>query len=296
MDLGPIATWLADHGLPLLIGAVLLFIAYRVATPAIHRLVVGLLRVQQATLPEGTAPAQELAKRAETLEQLLGKVVRAILLVALLALVLSVFDLWSLLAGLGLVAAALTLAGQDIVLDYLMGILILTEGPYYTGDWISIRVTGGIVEGQVEEVGLRRTVLRDKAGAVHSISNGLIRSLSNLTRVYSVVVVEFQVLKTENLDGSIALAERTCGEIRDDPAWAGALLDAPAEVWVTALTLDGATIRLQCQASPDARWTVASELRRRLAIALAEEGIGTGRWDTPMPAAMPPAEGPPAEA
>ena len=46
--------------------------------------------------------------------------------------------------------AALTLAGQSVILDYIMGVLILVEGQYFKGDTISV----GPIEGTVEEVGL----------------------------------------------------------------------------------------------------------------------------------------------
>ena len=70
----------------------------------------------------------ETDRRLETIEDLLGKLLRFGVFVAAIIVVLGVFDLWSVLAGLGLVLAALTLAGQSIILDYLMGLLILTEG------------------------------------------------------------------------------------------------------------------------------------------------------------------------
>ncbi len=73
------------------------------------------------------------------------------------------------LAGLVVVLAALTLAGQSIVLDYLMGLLILAEGQYYKGDWIAV----GTVEGTVEEVGIRRTIVRDASGTVHSMPTSM---------------------------------------------------------------------------------------------------------------------------
>ena len=131
----------------------------------------------------------------------------------LILLVLSVFDLWPILAGLGLIAAALTIAGQAIILDYLMGILILVEGQYYNGDWISIDGPNAIIEGEVEEVGLRRTVIRDTAGVVHSISNGLIRISSNWTRVYAVASVQVHVLHAQDLDPALALVERVGREM-----------------------------------------------------------------------------------
>ena len=122
------------------------------------------------------------------------------------------------LAGLGLLAAALTLAGQDIVLDYLMGILILIEGHYYKGDWIAIRGPLGAVEGEVEDIGLRKTTIRDNAGTVHNVSNGLIRLSSNLTRVYSVASAEVQVLH----------AEDSTGRSRSRLAWATSCRPTPS--------------------------------------------------------------------
>src|SRR4029077_6843852 len=125
-----------------------------------------------------TAQLAETDRRVATLEDLFAKLLKFGVGLAIIFVLLGVFDLWSVLAGLGLVLAALTLAGQSIILDYLMGLLILTEGQYFKGDVVRL---GGI-EGTVEEVGLRRTIGRDVRGTVHSISNGEIRIASNLTR------------------------------------------------------------------------------------------------------------------
>ena len=200
------------------------------------------------------------------------------------------FDLWGMLAGLGLLAAALTLAGQAIVLDYLMGILILVEGPFYRGDWISIQAPGVSVEGVVEEITLRRTTLRDPLGALQSVSNGLIRVSSNLTRVYSLATVDVQIPRPQDLDHALAVAARVGRELESDGEWAGRVSPSPIETSVLALTLDGASIRLQRRVPPALRLEATSELRRRLLAAFAAESIGTGRWDTPPLAAAQPSE------
>ena len=281
MTLNEMASWLASHGIALAIGTLILFALYRFAQPLIHRLVVGLLHVQQAAMP-GDAPTEELQKRAITLEDVLNKLIRAFFLVSFVLLVLGVFDLWELIAGVGLVAAALTLAGQAIVLDYLMGLLILIEGPYFKGDWIVVQGPDPI-EGEVEEINLRRTVLRDNLGALHSVSNGLIRISSNLTRVYSVASVEVQIVRSADLDRALAVARRVGEDIEHDPEWGPRLTPSPVNTAVVALTLDGATIRLMRRVPPAVRATASSELRRRLLEAFAAESIGTGRWDAPMP-------------
>ncbi len=282
MSLNELLGWIVWHGLALLVGGLVLFALYRFAVSMTHRVVMGLLQVQSATLQAGSDPAEEQKKRAVTLEVVLGKLVRAGFIVALVILVLGVFDLWPLLAGLGLVAAALTLAGQAIVLDYLMGILILVEGPFYKGDWISVQAAPGMItEGEVDEIGLRRTTLRDGLGALHSVSNGLIRASSNLTRVYSIASVDVQILRPQDLDRAIAVAGRVGRELGDDPAWSGRLFESPIDTWVTALTLDGAAITVRRRVPPDLRLAATSEMRRRLLVAFAAESIGTGRWDTP---------------
>ena len=143
--------------------------------------------------------------------------------VAAIIVVLGVFDLWSVLAGLGLVLAALTLAGQSIILDYLMGLLILTEGQYFKGDVVRL---GGI-EGTVEEVGLRRTIVRDVRGTVHSISNGEIRIASNLTRTYATATVELDGIADKDVEGVIEVFDAVGVALSEDAAFAPLLLDTP---------------------------------------------------------------------
>ena len=280
MTLSEASSWIVRHGLLLIVGGLILLALYRVATSLVPRFVTGLLQVQQAAL-SGGQPEAELQKRASTLQDVLGKLIRAAFLLGVVLLVLGVFDLFGVLAGLGLFAAALTLAGQAIVLDYLMGILILIEGPYFQGDWIAINGAGVNVEGQVEEITLRRTTLRDGLGQLHSVSNGLIRVSSNTTRVYSLATVEVQVLRPADLDRAIAVAGRVARELGAERGWDAPTGEAQFTTLVTGLTLDGATLRVQRRVPPGEGGAATSELRRRLAAGLAAESVGTGRWDTP---------------
>ena len=282
----PLIAWVTTHLLGLLVGLVFLVLVYRLAKPLIHKLVLAILKAQRATLDGGGAPADELRKRAITLEALLNNLIRITVFVILIFLVLSVFDLWSLVAGLGLVAAALTIAGQQIILDYLMGLLILVEGQYYNGDWISIDGPNAMIEGEVEEVGLRRTTIRDTAGVVHSISNGQIRISSNWTRVYAVASVQMHVLRAQDLDRALAIVERVGREMAEDPAWKDRLLEAPHLTAISDVNVDGAMFWVRARTQPADRWAAQTDIRRRLAAALAAEGIDTARWDTAALAAV----------
>jgi small conductance mechanosensitive channel len=287
-----LVTWITTHALGLVVGIVALILVYRYAKPFTHRIVVTVLRAQQATLDGGGAPAEELRKRADTLEDLLNKMIRVTAIILVLALLLSVFDLWPMVAGLGLVIAALTIAGQAIILDYLMGILILVEGQFYNGDWITINDPGSgvMVEGEVEEVGLRRTTLRDMAGVQHSISNGQIRISSNWTRVYAVSSIQVRVLRGNDLARALEVVEKVSQELMQDPDWKDRILEAPHMTTISDMTIDGAVFWVRARTEPGDRWTLSTEMIRRLAAAMAAEGISTARWDPSAVTALSPAQ------
>ena len=212
--------WLSGNWIAIFLFALCLFLVWRYARPFVQRAVVGVLAAQERAMPTGS-PQNELDKRAETLVDVINRLIRFLLLLALVFVVFGVFDLWPIVAGLGLVIAALTVAGQSVILDYIMGILILIEGQYFKGDTILV---GGI-EGLVEEVGLRRTVLRDPRGIVHSVSNGTIRVSSNLTRIFAVAVVELEGVRNTDVEAVIAVMDQVGREMADDPAWAGLIVE-----------------------------------------------------------------------
>jgi small-conductance mechanosensitive channel len=264
---GELVSWLASHGIAIALVGIALLFAYRWARPAIHRVLVRLMVAQARTLGEDRAHAAEIDRRVATVEDLLVKLLRLAVLVALVAVILGLFDLWSVLASLGIVFAAITLAGQSIVLDYLMGVLILIEGQYFKGDVVRI----GAVEGTVEEVGLRRTLVRDPRGVLHSISNGDARASANLTRTFAMVNIDG--VADRDLEAAIAVLEAVGSDLAADPVLAELFLEPPAYAGMTSLTAAGATIRLSGRVRPESRIQVEVEMRRRVSAGLAAAGI-----------------------
>jgi small-conductance mechanosensitive channel len=264
-----LATWFKDHAAALIIAAIVLVIASRVAKPALHRLLVRIFRAQAADQGDDPSAVAEANKRVETIEDLLDRALRFFYIVVIVLVVFSIFDLWPLLAGLGVIVAAITLAGQSIVLDYLMGILILVEGQYFKGDTIVIET----LEGKVEEVGIRRTLVRDNRGALHSISNGLIRRSTNLTRNYAVAMIHVEGIAEGDVERAIDVLDRVGSEIYLEPEWTPRFLEAPRYTGTTALRAGGATLRLSGRIRPEFRVPVETELRRRIAVALAAASI-----------------------
>jgi small conductance mechanosensitive channel len=269
VDSTNLIAWISTHAIPLLIAAIVLFVLYQWARPALHRVLVRVMHAQSAELGGDPALLAETDRRVVTLEDLFAKLLRFGIFVAAVCVILAVFDLWSVLAGLGLVLAALTLAGQAIILDYLMGILILTEGQYFKGDVVQL----GMIEGTVEEVGLRRTVVRDVRGTVHSVSNGTIRVSSNRTRTYATATVDLDGIADADVEGVIEIFDAVGRALAEDDAFAAKLQDVPGYAATLRLSSAGATLRMTGRVNPEARAEVEAELRRRVAAGMAAKGI-----------------------
>ncbi|MDP9483568.1 MAG: mechanosensitive ion channel family protein [Chloroflexota bacterium] len=268
-DSGQIADWLQRHGILTLVLLVVAVIVVRAARPMVHRALLGVVHRRRSVSAETEPTADELAKRVATIEDLVVSALRFAVIVAIVLVLLTWIDLLPVIAGFGVILAALTLAGQSIVLDYLMGILIVLEGPYYKGDWVQI----GGAEGEVEEIGLRRTTLRDASGTVHSVSNGLVRVASNLTRVYARMQVDLTVPFGTDLDEATRVANDVGRAMADDPEWNGRVLEPPTLTRVPGVSELGPTIRVAGKVRAADRWEAPSELRKRLLAAFPANGI-----------------------
>ncbi len=165
MDTSEPLRWLLGRGIALLVGTVVLLVVYRVGVTAIHRVVPAVIHAQATHLPSGSSSEDEVGKRITTIEDLLLRLLRVGVLAGLVVMVLAVFGWWNLLGGIVLLIAAIMFATRDVVLDYVMGFLLLVEGPFFQGDYVVVNGHPG-VEGVVAEIGLRRTHPARRDGVV----------------------------------------------------------------------------------------------------------------------------------
>jgi small conductance mechanosensitive channel len=129
------------------------------------------------------------------------------------------------------------------------------------------------IAGLVEDINLRRTVLRDLDGIVHVVPNGEIRVASNFTRGYSRVNLNISVSYGTDLDHAIAVINRVGKELSEDPQWAPLLITPPGVLRVDNLGDSGIDIKILGDTQPIKQWDVMGELRKRIKKAFDEEGI-----------------------
>jgi small conductance mechanosensitive channel len=172
-------------------------------------------------------------------------------------------------AVLGAALLGLGLGARSVVRDVVAGLQIAFEDQYAAGDTIQ----AGEISGRVEQVTLRRTVVRDGRGAVVSVANGELRTVSNLSRDWSQAFVDITVNAETPLEKALQGLEAAAAELRGDASWSQALVDGPRVLGVQAYDHFAPTLRLQVRTAPTRQEEVCRELRRRIQLEFQRRGI-----------------------
>jgi small-conductance mechanosensitive channel len=181
------------------------------------------------------------------------------------------FNVTPLAAVAGLASLAFGFGAQHLVRDFINGFFAIIEDQYMVGETVRI----GTVVGRVEHLTLRRTVIRDLAGALVTIPNGEISQVANLSRDWGQIFVDVALGPDGSSDKAFAVLETVSTEMRNDAAWSPVLVDGPRVLGVETLSVTGLILRLQLRAVPGRQDDAARELRRRIQNRFAQEGI---RW------------------
>jgi small conductance mechanosensitive channel len=258
--------WWARHGVPrLIVIFILAFFLIRILGMITQR-VVDLSK-------KGSAPNLR-AQQVRTLAGAIHSVgVFIVVFIALLQM-LEVFkvDIKPLLASAGVVGLAIGFGAQTMVKDVINGFFILVENQFEVGD--TIKAAG--VQGEVEEITMRRTTLRDGDGTLHIVPNGAIQIVSNMTRDWSQVTLHVAVDYTENSDKVIQLLRDLAQAFFEDPAFHEDAVAAPEVPGIERVTGQEVDYLMLVKVRPGRQYAVARELRRRIKIAFEQNNIKAG--------------------
>jgi len=197
-----LSTWIQAHLWNILI---ILLVAWiiRSFTPRF------ITRLLHQTIPKNLYPTKaDREKRIKTIDSLVIAVVQFLVFVIagfLIIAQLSPGATATLFASAGILTVALGFGAQSLVKDFVSGIFVITENQYRVGDVIEIAG----VNGTVEDVTIRTTVLRDADGNIHHVPNGLIEVTTNKSMGYS--RINEQMVVPAGTD--ISLVEKVVNEV-----------------------------------------------------------------------------------
>lgn len=116
--------------------------------------------------------------RTRTIRSLLKNVVEVILFLIAILIILSRWNINTvpILTGAGILGLAISFGSQTLVKDIISGIFIILESQFGVGDRIKVDK----YEGEVRQITLRLTVLKDKKGNFIYIPNSQITTVTRL--------------------------------------------------------------------------------------------------------------------
>ena len=225
-----------------------------------------------ASIPKGREETQDqLTTRTKTMAYVVIKIVAVVIWSIVFVMVLGIIelDITPLLATLGAASLGLGFAFQNIIRDYLQGFFIVMEDWYRIGDWITIAG----MEGEVERISPRRTVLREINGTMHVIPNSQILFASNQTRDWARINLYVTVAYKEDISHVYHVIDGVCKELKDDPDFGTNLTTIPSAMRVSDLGAHGVDICIRGYTKPGEQWGLTGELRKRIKNRFDQEGI-----------------------
>ncbi|MFC1847170.1 mechanosensitive ion channel domain-containing protein, partial [Chloroflexota bacterium] len=262
-----IQEWLLSTGVVILAYIIVAYVIYRLIKLVIPRLVIRIVK----SSGKGRHSKSWFEKRAQTMSNMLSWAFGFMIGLITLFMILSklTIDITPMLASAGVAGIAIGFGAQSLIKDFVSGMFILLEDQFNKGD--VIKIAG--ISGMVEEVNLRRTVLRDLEGILHTIPNGEITTASNYTRDWSRVKLDVPVAYGEDMDNVFAVINKVGNELAEDEYYKDLIKTPPQVLRVQNFGDSGIEIRILGDVRPMKQWEVTGELRKRLKKAFDEEGI-----------------------
>jgi small conductance mechanosensitive channel len=250
-----------------LLWALLLISLFFLLAWLIHRLssriAMRIIRLNRLA-PEGYRWRSE---RVNTLHGLIADTVTffAFFLATLLSLSLFV-DSATLLWMVGLFSAGFGLSARPLVSDFLSGVSFIFEDTFEVGEKVDMMGTpGGNVEGIVEAVNLRTTLVRAPTGELFTVPNGEIRVVRNYSRGRFSTADVLISIQAEDLGRALPLLEELGKEAMD-------VLPNLLEPWRVISKSGEMGDKVELSLLAKARFGKAAELRTRL-LALLQERL-----------------------
>jgi small conductance mechanosensitive channel len=257
-------TW--TSGARVLVIVLIIFIALRI----LERLLEPAIR-STVTRQMRNDPEIEVEQRIDTLTSVIYRTAWIVAVVAGMITILPEFGInaSALLAGAGLIGLAVGFGAQSLVKDVIAGLFILIENQYGRGDVVTIAGVGGTVE----DVNLRRTLIRDLDGTQHSVPNGEIVVASNKTQIFSRMNEVVGVSYGDNLEQVFAVINKVGEEMASDAAWSEDIISVPKVLGIDGFGDSSVDIRVLADTQPGRQWDVTREFRLRIKLAFDKEGI-----------------------
>jgi moderate conductance mechanosensitive channel len=251
-----------------------------VITYWLWQLVRGILDQSALGPPVKIARGEEGEQAIATRLQTVGPVLRNFLFVALVAIATLVclaslgVNITPILAGMGVIGIALGFGSQTLVRDIISGVFFLAEDAFRIGEYIQV----GNTRGTVEAIAIRSVRLRHHRGPVHTLPFGEMKQLTNYSRDWIMMKLEFLLAFGTDLQKVKRLVKKVGQELHEHPHLGPALLEPVKSQGVRRMEPTGIVVGIKFMATPGSEvYLLRREIYQRLLVAFEKNGIEFAR-------------------
>jgi small-conductance mechanosensitive channel len=179
-----------------------------------------------------------------------------------------------LLAGAGVIGIALGFGAQTLVRDVISGVFFLAEDAFRIGEHISIGNTRGTVEG----IAIRSLRLRHHRGPVHTVPFGEIKQLTNYSRDWIIMKLEFLLAFDTDLKKVKKLVKEIGNDLEAHPELGHAVIEPLKSQGVRRMEPAGMVVVLKFMGKPGSEvYALRREIYHRVRDAFEQNGIRFAR-------------------
>jgi len=218
---------------------------------------------------DGRAPGPEA--RMATLLPLL----RTMLIVTLFSMVIfSVlatlgFNIGPLLAGAGVIGLAVGFGAQTLVKDVVSGIFYLIDDAFRVGEYIEI----GDLRGTVESMSVRSLRVRHHRGAVHTIPFGELKAITNHSRDWVIMKLEFRVPFDTNMKQVKKLVKTLGKELLKNADYGHSFIEPLKSQGVRRMEEFNMVLGVKFMTKPGEQWVIRREVYHKIRDTFEINGI-----------------------
>ena len=207
-------------------------------------------------------------RRKQTIAKITLSIIKYIIAIVSL---LSILAIWGLnvapaIAGLGIFGLVIGLGAQKFINDLISGFFIIFENHFNVGDWVEIN---GFM-GEVTDIGLKTTKVKNFRGEVRIFNNGSIDPVSNFSTSNSLAIVDFGIAYKEDIAKTIEVLKQELPKLKEEY---DVMLEAPRVLGVTDLASSSVNLRVVVLVVSMNQWAIERVLRQRIKEILNQHNI-----------------------
>ena len=236
-------------------------------------------KVLDKFLKKGRDPKIGNGAKVETISKLLYSIIKFAILFIVINIILDTIGIntSSLIATAGIGGIAIAFGSQTIIQDFIMGIFIVVDDRIRVGDWV---IAAGC-EGEVEQLNLRTTLIRDFNGSLHIIPNSQIKNVQNFNRGDNLAQVVFSLPYDINLKEAKDIIQVVSNKLEKDPDFKGKVIENYKFFEITSFDPRAYIVKMMATTKEGYQWAyqraarslIKEEMKKRnISMPISKEG------------------------